>query len=93
MNARNTHRTAGEKSLTAEKAIHFAIFVFLLIGLCSLSAWASYTYLIGTLILAIAGMALSWGVILLVLYVSFRVLKWDWWGKKQDLPKMSRPEP
>ena len=33
--------------LTAERAIHFAIFVFLLIGLSSLSAWVSYTYLTG----------------------------------------------
>ncbi len=68
--------------LTAEKAIHFAIFVFMLIGLSSLSAWVSYTYLHDTLILEIAGMALSWGTILLVLYVSFSRAHWDWWGRQ-----------
>jgi hypothetical protein len=68
--------------LTAEKAIHFAIFVFLLIGLSSLSAWVSYTYLQNTLILEIAGMALSWGTILLVLYVSFSRAHWDWWSRQ-----------
>jgi hypothetical protein len=68
--------------LTAERAIHFAIFVFLLIGLSSLSAWVSYTYLQNTLILEIAGMALSWGTILLVLYVSFSRAHWNWWSKQ-----------
>lgn len=55
------------------------MFTFILIGLCSLSAWVSYAYLQNTLSLEIAGIALSWGVILLVLYVSFKMLKWDWW--------------
>lgn len=64
----------------AEKAIHFAMFALLLIGLCSVSAWASYTYLSGNLILEIAGITLSWGVTLLVLYVGFRKLNWDWWS-------------
>jgi hypothetical protein len=68
--------------LTAEKAIHFAIFVFMLIGLSSLSAWVAYTYLHDNLILEIAGMALSWGTILLVLYVSFNRARWDWWSRK-----------
>jgi hypothetical protein len=65
--------------LTGETAIHFAIFVFILIGLSSLSAWVSYTYLNNNLILEIAGMALSWGVILLVLYVGFNRAGWNWW--------------
>ena len=68
--------------MTAERAIHLAIFVFLLIGLSSVSAWASYTYLHDTLILEIAGVALSWGLILLVLYVGFSALHWDWWTRK-----------
>jgi len=68
--------------LTAEKAIHFAIFVFMLIGLSSLSAWVAFTYLNDNLILEIAGMALSWGTILLVLYVSFNRARWDWWSRK-----------
>jgi hypothetical protein len=69
------------KSLTAERAIHFGIFILLLIGLSSVSAWVCYTYL-GQLILQIAGITLSWGIILLVLYVGFTQLKWDWWTQK-----------
>ncbi|MEM3672652.1 MAG: hypothetical protein QW468_00280 [Candidatus Bathyarchaeia archaeon] len=63
-----------------ERAIHFAVFLLLLVGLCAISTWASYTYLSETLILEIAGLALSWGIILLVLYVSFKKLNWDWWS-------------
>lgn len=66
--------------MTTERAIHFAIFIFALIGLCSVSAWVSYTYLSSSLILQIAGIALSWGAILLVLYVGFKKLDWDWWS-------------
>ncbi len=55
------------------------MFVLLLIGLCSVTAWVSYTYLQSNLILEIAGIALSWGVILLVLYVGFIQLDWEWW--------------
>jgi hypothetical protein len=68
--------------LTAEKAIHFAIFVFMLIGLSSLSAWVAYTYLHDNLILEIAGIALSWGTILLVLYLGFNKAGWGWWRPK-----------
>jgi hypothetical protein len=49
-------------------------------GLCGVSAWASYTYLNENLILEIAGIALSWGVILLILYLGFKHLDWDWWS-------------
>ncbi|MEM3726225.1 MAG: hypothetical protein QXK98_05115 [Candidatus Bathyarchaeia archaeon] len=63
-----------------ERAIHFAVFLLLLVGLCAISAWASYTYLSEALILEIAGLALSWGIILLILYVSFKKLNWDWWS-------------
>ena len=66
--------------LGAERAIHFAMFAFLLVGLCSLTAWISYAYLQQNLILEIAGMALSWGAILLVLYAGFKKLEWDWWS-------------
>jgi len=55
-----------------------AIFVLLLIGLCSLAGWVSYAYLT-ELILQVAAIALSWGTILLVLYAGFRALHWDWW--------------
>ncbi|HXX88559.1 MAG TPA: hypothetical protein VEH86_08955 [Candidatus Acidoferrum sp.] len=64
--------------MPAERGIHVAIFILLLIGLCSLSGWVSYAYL-SILILQIAAIALSWGTILLVLYVCFRALHWDWW--------------
>ena len=66
-------------TVTVERAIHIAMFLLLLVGLCGITAWASYTYLSETLILEVASIALSWGVILLVLYLSFRKLKWEWW--------------
>jgi hypothetical protein len=64
--------------LTAERAIHFAMFALLLIGLCGITAWASYTYA-GNDLLKIAGIALSWGIILLILYLGFKKLDWAWW--------------
>jgi hypothetical protein len=72
--------------LAAEPAIHFAIFTLLLIGLGGVSAWACYAYLSGTLVLEVAGIALSWGVILLVLYVSFGSLGWNWWSQRKKVP-------
>ncbi len=65
--------------MPGERAIHIAIFIFILIGLCSLSAWISYAYL-KELVLQIAAIALSWGVTLLVLYVGFKALNWNWWS-------------
>ena len=66
--------------MTVERAIHFAMFILIFLGLCSLSAWTSYTYLGDTIILEVASIALSWGLILLVLYMGFRQLNWDWWS-------------
>jgi hypothetical protein len=66
--------------MTAERAIHLLIFVLLLLGLWTVSAWASYTYLINNIVLAVAGIPLSWGIILLVLYVAFKRLNWNWWS-------------
>jgi hypothetical protein len=66
--------------LTVERAIHFVMFSLILMGLCGVSAWASYTYLKENLVLEIAGIALSWGVILLILYLGFKHLNWDWWS-------------
>jgi uncharacterized protein (DUF486 family) len=66
--------------LTAERAIHAGIFVLLLVGLTVLSAWASYTYLQANLILVIGSIPLSWGIILLAMYLSFKKLGWKWWG-------------
>jgi hypothetical protein len=68
-----------QKPLTAEKAIHVVMFILILIGLCGLSAWVIYNYVQNDL-LRFGGIALSWGVVLLVLYVSFRQFKWDWWS-------------
>jgi hypothetical protein len=65
--------------LTAEKAIHVAMFILILVGLCGLTAWVINTYVQND-VLKFGGMALSWGVILLVLYVSFKQLNWDWWS-------------
>jgi uncharacterized protein (DUF486 family) len=66
--------------LTAERAIHASIFILLLVGLTVLSAWASYTYLQNNLILVIAAIPLSWGIILLAMYLSFKKLGWKWWS-------------
>jgi hypothetical protein len=56
------------------------MFILILVGLCGVSAWASYAYLSEAHpILEVATIALSWGVILLVLYVSFKKLEWNWW--------------
>jgi hypothetical protein len=56
------------------------VFVLLLVGFWSVSAWASLTYLNGNIILEIAGVTLSWGIILLILYVIFKKLDWNWWN-------------
>ena len=69
-----------EESLTVERAIHVVMFSLLLIGLCGVSAWACYTYLSENIILEVAGIALSWGVILLILYLGFKYVNWDWWS-------------
>ncbi|MEM3695331.1 MAG: hypothetical protein QXJ11_05165 [Candidatus Bathyarchaeia archaeon] len=66
--------------MTTEKAIHFSMFLLLLVGLCGISAWASHTYLSNNLILEVAGIALSWGIILLILYLGFKKLDWSWWS-------------
>jgi hypothetical protein len=66
------------QNLAGERAIHVAIFVLLLAGLCGISGWVIYSTASNN-VLSIAGIALSWGIILLVLYVGFRALKWEWW--------------
>jgi len=66
--------------LTVERAIHFAMFSLILVGLCATSAWASWSYLSENVVLEVASIALSWGVILSILYLAFRQLNWDWWS-------------
>jgi hypothetical protein len=67
--------------LGAERLIHAGIFFLLLVGLTVLSAWASYAYLKSNLVLAVASIALSWGIILLAMYVIFNALGWKWWSQ------------
>jgi len=55
------------------------MFILLLVGLCGISAWASYSYLSDNAVLEVASIALSWGVVLSILYIGFKKLSWDWW--------------
>jgi len=66
------------QNLAGERAIHIVIFFLLLIGLCGIIGWAIYAAVPGNLI-SIPGIALSWGIILLLLYVAFAKLGWKWW--------------
>ena len=68
------------KRLGAERLIHGGIFFLLLVGLAVLSIYGFYTYLHSNIALLVAGTALSWGIILLALYVAFRQLDWKWWS-------------
>jgi predicted membrane protein len=66
--------------LGVERLIHAGIFFLLLVGLTFLSAWLSYAYLQSNLVLVISSIALSWGIILLAMYVIFSALDWKWWS-------------
>ncbi|MGD0159241.1 MAG: hypothetical protein ABSB89_02975 [Candidatus Bathyarchaeia archaeon] len=65
-------------NLAGETAIHIGIFILLLVGLCGISGWIIYASTTNGLLI-IAGIALSWGIILLALYTIFNALKWKWW--------------
>jgi hypothetical protein len=71
----------GDSELTAERVIHAAVFALLLVGLWTISGWITYHY-VDDLVLQIAGIALSWGIILLVMYVGFKRAKWTWWSSQ-----------
>ena len=64
----------------AERLIHAGIFFLLLVGLTVLSAWLSYAYLKNNLVFVVSSVALSWGIILLAMYVIFKALGWKWWS-------------
>jgi hypothetical protein len=64
--------------MAIEKALQAVIFILILAGLAGISTWAINAYVTSSLLL-VAGTALSWGLILLVLFVVFRELKWEWW--------------
>jgi hypothetical protein len=66
--------------LGAERLIHGGIFFLLLVGLAVFGAWGVYAALHSNLVLAFAGIALSWGIILSALYVVFEALDWKWWS-------------
>ena len=66
--------------MAGERVIHASIFILLLVGLATISMWISYTYIRHNLVLTFAGIALSWGIILLALYVCFKLLGWNWWS-------------
>ena len=69
--------------MTAERIIHASIFMLLLVGLSALSVWAVFTYIPpqDNIILVIATLPLSWGIILLAIYLSFNKLGWKWWNE------------
>ena len=64
--------------MTGERAIHIAIFLLFVVGLCGISGYIIGAYSTNSL-LTIAGIALSWGLILLALYTIFKALDWKWW--------------
>jgi len=68
--------------LTAERIIHGAIFILLLIGLTVLSLWLILRFLPlqDNLVLDIAIIPLGWGLILPSMYVCFNRLGWKWWS-------------
>jgi len=66
--------------LDGERLIHAVIFFLLLVGLAVLSTYGCYVYLHSNIVLAIASIALSWGIILLAMYVIFKALDWKWWS-------------
>jgi hypothetical protein len=65
--------------LTVERGIHAAVFILLIVGLFTVSGYASYYALKDQIPLLIAAIALSWGLLLLVLYMVFRKMNWRWW--------------
>ena len=65
-------------AVTAERVIHALIFILLLSGLWVIGAWVTYNYL-GDLILKVASILLVWGITLLIMYVSFKKIGWNWW--------------
>ena len=68
--------------MNAERVIHAGVFFLLLVGLTVLSAYVSYIYLQGNLPLLIVSIALSWGIILLAMYLIFKRVGWTWWSQK-----------
>jgi hypothetical protein len=66
--------------LAAKKAIFFIVFFLFLLGACGLAAYAfSLAFNPFKSLVFYLGTAIAWGVILLVLYLIFERLEWEWW--------------
>lgn len=67
--------------LGAERVIHASIFCLLLAGVGALCFWATSNYVSfqDNLSLFIATVSLSWGILLLALYLVFSKMDWKWW--------------
>jgi hypothetical protein len=66
--------------MSAERVIHASIFFLLVVGLGVIGAWASYALLKSNVVLVFACTALVWGLVLLAVYLVFKILGWKWWG-------------
>jgi len=74
--------TQSGENVGAERVIHATIFILLLAGLAALCIWAVSSYIAfgDNMILFIATLPLSWGIILLAMYLIFNKLGWKWWN-------------
>lgn len=66
--------------MVIERALHFLMFIFILVGLWGVSAYICITYLAASnMLLGYAVMLLVWGVILAVMYLVFKSQDLAWW--------------
>ena len=65
----------------AERIIHASIFFLLLVGVAALCFWVISNFLSfqDNFILFLAIVPLSWGILLLLLYLVFSKMDWKWW--------------
>ena len=67
--------------MVAKKVIYFIIFFLFLFGACGLSAYALYAPIEGkNPLFYAAATAITWGIILLILYMVFERQDWEWWS-------------
>jgi hypothetical protein len=68
-------------NLAAKSVLYFIIFFLFLFGTCGLAAYAIFVATGGIADpIFYAATAISWGVILLVLYLVFERQDWEWWS-------------
>ena len=66
--------------MAIERAIHFLMFIFILIGLWGVSAYICIAYLVPSSgLLGYAVMLLVWGAILAAMYLVFKFQDFAWW--------------